>query len=268
MKKSLIFLLGCMFLTAICCSCSNTDAPAPHEESIVHRLAIIKVSPEMQKQVFVSPIVDSAVVDYSQTNLTTLYYGDGLVLCNPSAGDSVLSAFALTQLKIAGTSPYVMLSNDYAIIDWRWAHFQPLSGEYRNVLYSSPDIYDNKMSQSEYSTNPYYMNGSLANEEYYLLSVKWEELTDLTSVWSLDAGEPIEKPEIRYVSVKEVEEYGGYQGDCEALYARYNVTSCSLQSAYNLYQQDEKLFQSYVDDCNRLQALYVETLKQMINGNE
>lgn len=264
MKTKIYFLIVC--LSALLLSCEkNTNAPSTGGGDYVPdaQLAIIKTTPELLEQIFVSPIVDSAVVDYSQTNLITLYYGDRLVLCNPTQQDSILANFARLELKIIGTNPYVMLDNEHAIIDWKWANFHPLSGAYRRTVYSSPKIYDNNMALSGYSTNFSYMNGRLANDEYFLLDTQWQNLTDLTVQWTLAEEQRTEMPEVRYINLKDIEEYGDYKES----YKDYFFGN-DLNSVYQTYLRDPEKFKEYSEGIDRVQASYAETLKQMLKNND
>ena len=268
--KDIFCILSVSLLFVLCSSCRHTNPPSPYiprpDEAVEPQFALIKMSPELQNHVFVSPIIDSVVVDYVNPipNLNTLYYGNGLVLCNPTSQDSMLADFAQKQLKILGTSPYVLLDNGYAIVDWKWTRFQPLSGDLRRVLYSSPKIYDNKMAQAAYSTNFNYLNGSLANEEYYLLPINWQDVTDLLSIWSLESATKIDKPEVRYINLKDIEKYGNY--------AESFRWSCFEGGDFNLiylkYFHELEYVDANAKKLDSVQAAYVQTLNQMINNND
>jgi len=261
-----------LFVATLFLACERPAAPTenPRENDTIvsmpakePQLALIKISPEIQKLVFVSPIVDSVVIDYSQTNLATLYYGGDLVFCNPTIPDSILSDFAQTQLKITGTNPYILLENGYAIIDWKWANFHPLSGAVRRTLYSSSEIYDNKVLLSAYTTNPDFFNGTLANEEYYLLPNNWQNVTDLREKWPLAEGTRIEKPEVRYVYIKDIENYGDYTESF-----KYYFFDFDLYYIYVKFLRDPSTSSTHVEKLDSVQSVYVKTLNQMINNND
>lgn len=256
--KTRIFQL--IVLVFILTGCIGESA----DMAVQKQLAIIQLSPEMREQVFVTPIVDSCIVDYANSipNLNTLYYGDGLVLCNPTKEDSVLAEFAQSHLKIVGTNPYIELDNGYAVIDWKWASFHPLSGAWRYTIYPNPNpkIYDHKAAQLEYSTNFYYLNGSLANEEYYLLPSTWKEITKLRKIWPMQEGQYIEKPEVRYINIKDIQKYGHLKNT--------NIDFNHLLDAYYSYQRDSDNFDAFVEQRDELLASYVVTLNQMINNND
>lgn len=256
MKKYLfliIFSLACVILY----SCENTKSPSPGDELAPEKLTIIKLPSEMNASVFVSPIVDSVVLDYS-TDTYTLYYGDSLVLCNPTESNAILADFAKEHLGIVGTNPYIQINEEYAIIDWKWAHFHPLSGAYRIALYSN------------YHTLPGYGIGTrpVENEEYYLLPVFWEDLSDLTSKWRMQDGERIKKPEILYIWLSEIEKYGDYQSTHIDMIKKYHITPNDFRSTYNLYSRDPAACDDFIDEYNRLQSSYVKTLNEMIKNGD
>ena len=234
------------------------------------QLAIIKLSPDMQKQVFAMPAVDSAVMDYT-IYLATLYYGDEWALCSQTHEDSLLAGFASSQLHLLGTTPYVLLDNGYAIVDWKWAHFQPLSGVHRRVNCWHYYEYAHKGTIPSFSTNPYHFH-KLANEEYYLLPVQWQDLTDLTTVWKRDGdihAEPVEKPEIRYINIIDIEKYGdnkiGYKDVCR----KYSTSSYDLMmTSYRLSLEDPKVCGAFIEELDEVQSSYVNTLNTMIKNND
>lgn len=247
-------------LALIFTACKGNDP----EPAVREQLAVIKLTPEMQNNVFVSPIVDSLVISYvsvhDTTNHCTFYYGNGLVLCNPTGEDSIWADFAQSQLKIVGTNPYILLDNEYALIDWKWANFHPLSGAYRRPVYSSPVIYDHKQALMAYSTNPNRSAGFFANEEYYLLSSCWKDLTDLADIWELAAGSRIEKPEVRYIYIDDILKYSNTKNNAPDIY--------NINSAYMTYLHYSDNFHNYVENCDKWQSLFVKTINQMINNND
>ena len=259
-KNVLIFALG--ICTSFCfTSCEKKISPEP---SIKDQLVVMRLDPEMYESVFVSPIVDSIHVDYSKGNVYTLYYEDSLALCNLTQEDTILSEFAQSQFNITGTSPYVALNNGYVIIDWKWSYFIPLSGVYRNARYISHDI----NAQRCYSTNGNYSNGELANEEYYLLPVKWSDLKKLFTCWDIKEGRLVDKPEMYYIALSDIEKYDNCQTNYSELSKKYNVTIFDLHSTYKLYMQDSDKFKEYAKDCDHLQTQYVSVLNQMIKNND
>lgn len=267
MKHKILLCVMTIFLTCVgivCMSCES-DSPQPSvEPTLKDQLAVIQLPAEMLEYVLVAPIVDSCVVDFSNYNLNTLYYGNGLVPANPTAYDTLLADFARTQLSITGTNPYIVLDNGYVVVDWKWTYFIPLSGTYRYPIYAHPRVYNHRQTQQAYSTNPYYLNGTLANEEYYLLPVQWQELTNLTTIWSLENGQRIVNPEVRYINFKDLESYNNNQTSYKELSQRL----CDFNSIYNLYRQDTVGFKVVIENFDQLQNSYVATINQMINNNE
>ena len=264
MKKNLIYAVMALAVTsAVICGCTKKDSepePITEPESMLEpQLAIIKLTQEMQNRIFVSPVVDSAIVD-SKTNLTTLFYSEELVLTNPNEKNTALAKFAQSELGIVGTNPYLLLSGGYAIIDWKWWQFHPLSGEDR-----APRFYNTHLRMA-YSTNSRLNNGAIANEEYYLLNIAWKDLSDLTATWKFTEGTQLELPEIRYIDCAKVEEYGKYAHSVKEILRKYNLQD--LHGLYVLFSGDAEKGKACIAECNALQSAYVETLKEMIDNND
>ena len=238
----------------------QVEYPSEAEPMVDYELAIIEMTPEMQENIFVMPIVDSLHWNYNIAS-TTLYYGDGLALCSPSYTDTILSDFAQNELGLLGTSPYIMLEEGYVIIDWKWAHFHPLSGELRGVRY--PSKYS---SMNVFSTSCNYLNSLNVNEEYYELPLKWTDLKSLAQIWKMGEGQRITKPIVHHIIAKDIEKYGNLETtflDIQSEYHGYRILD--LYHTYlNIYKNDEYVFHSYVTKIDRLQEAYVETLNQMI----
>ena len=254
------------FIALVCgvialAACKNTNPPEQNpEQNLGVQLAVIKITPEIQNRIFVSPVVDSITIDYQDYNLGTLYYGDSLALCNTHFKMQKEVAFAQQKMQITGTNPYILLENGYAVIDWKWGLFHPLSGEYIKPLYWPEGT-------QMYSINPYYNNGALTNEEYYLLNTDWSDLKDLTLVWKKGEGTRIEKPEICYINVSKIEEYGHSDISHNDLREDFKTSELSLNKAYSLSNESADKCDAYIKFCNDLQACYVKILNEMITNN-
>lgn len=88
--KKIFNILPILAIIAATSSCGKINPPEPYPAEL---LKIIKMTPELQAHVFVSPIVDSVIIDENSYYKYTLCYGDGLVLCNPTKADSINSDF-------------------------------------------------------------------------------------------------------------------------------------------------------------------------------
>ncbi|MBR1809738.1 MAG: hypothetical protein IJ776_10190 [Paludibacteraceae bacterium] len=255
---------------------SQTVEPTEGDEGIYPELAVIRLTQDMQERVFVSPIVDHIKkLEYIRKDSAdgktytwdawqggdSLIYTDTLALCNTQFGLPYVT-FARQQLNITGTNPYILLKNGYAVIDWKWGMFHALSGEAIMARHWMP------FGGNHYSTNSYYYNGTLANEEYYLLDLKWEELNDITSVWKMEEGTKIDKPEVRYIELRKLEEYGNAESGYIDIYNKYWVADLNLHYAQIKYSGDAKAGEAFVKDVDSLQTFYVETLNKMIENND
>ena len=254
-NKFFYFIIGTM--CAMLISCNKPD-PEPAAEPIPEaQIAIIHISPEMHNRVFVSPVVDSIQMD-NAGKYYTLFYDTLLALSNTQVGHNAIS-YAEDQLGILGSNPYIMLDDNYAIIDWKWAMFHPLSGEYITARYKTA------LAGDAYSTNPGYC--SITNEKYNLLELAWSDLKDLKKTWKLTEGTSIEKPQVMFINLSKIEEYGNSQMSRANLRDKYSTTEMSVRMAYTLFSKDKNTAREYVKSCNELQDYYVLTLKEMIKNN-
>ncbi|MBQ7449425.1 MAG: hypothetical protein IJS73_06445 [Paludibacteraceae bacterium] len=247
-------LLFCTVI-ALCATCKKNNvslAEEPSDEILSPELAIIKVSPDMLKYVLVTPIVDSVKMDNGR-GVSTLYYGKSLSLYNPTESENNIADFANSVLKIVGTTPYILLKNGYAIFDWKWTHYQALSGEFREALYRTP-------SESQYYST---RHPNISNEEYYLLNVEWNDLKDISAVWSLDEGIKIENPEIRITNLKKLSEYSHNMLDAEKYKREFDLTD-----VYDKYKKEPANIDKYVKERDTYQQLCVDVLNQMIDNND
>ena len=258
-NKFYYFIIGT--ICAILISCDKPD-PEPASESTSEpipeaQIAIIHITPEMRNRVWVSPVVDSIQMD-NAGKYYTLFYDTLLALSNTQVGHNAIS-FAEEQLGILGSNPYIMLDDNYAIIDWKWAMFHPLSGEFIIARHKTV------LAGDAYSTNPGYC--SITNEKYYLLESAWSDLKDLKKTWKLTEGTNIEKPQVMFINLSKIEEYGNLQMNRANLRDKYSTTEISVRKAYTLFCRDKNTASDYVKSCNELQDYYILALKEMIKNN-
>jgi len=253
MKTFVKTLLFCAVI-ALCTSCKKADEPSVEEPADIilsPKLAIIKMFPEMQKYILATLVVDSVTTD-AKSLISTLHYCDSISLFNPTETEVKLAEFAQSKLGILGTKPYILLDNGYAIVDWKWTHYQALSGEFREVLFWTP------LAGKYYST----IHSQILNEEYYLLNETWESLTDLSQVWQLDDGAKMQKPEIRVISLERLSKYNN------KLDAEKHKYIFDLIDVYSLYIQNPANIDNYIKERNSYQQLCVDVLNQMIENND
>ena len=262
MKNKFNYLIiGIMCAIFVSCSKSEPEPSVeyPPEPLSEAQIAIVNVSSEMKNHIFMSPVVDSIKSD-NAGKYYTLFYDTLLALSNTQAKQPAIS-YAEKQLGIIGSTPYIMLDNSYAIIDWKWAMFHPLSGEYISTRYWDAFAGD------AYSTNPEY-NTFITNEKYYLLDMTWSDLKDLKKTWKLPEGTRIEKPQVMFINLKKIEEYGNSQMSRANLRDKYSTTNISVREAYTLFSKDKNTASEYVKSCDELQDFYVSTLKEMIKNGD
>ena len=272
MKKFSFIIIAAAIITA--CNSTNPPENKTSDEAVHQELAIIRLSPQMREQVLVSPIAEYIRkpevlrIDSSDGNTyfwdlwqgDSLYYKDTLALANAQFIPLNMLSTAQQQLGLSGTNPYILLDNDFAIIDWKWRSFIALSGSGVSVRQWLP------LSGNSYSTNPYYNNGFIANEEYYLINMKWEELEDISSTWNITEGKHIDKPEVRYIKLDKLKEYNASEfTDIEDkyLYAEYNISEI-----YNALSKDNDSGLDFITQNNKAQEICVQTLNKIIKNND
>ena len=266
--KNFLNIIYVGILIFVLSSCDIGSFPTFVDEISSEQLAIIIITPELQQQVLVSPIVDSIITNNNSYYKYTLSYGDGLVLCNPTRSDSIYSDFIQSQFKLLGTNPYILLGYGYAIIDWKWRHFHPLFGATRqSKAYDAPREEYSRNYLPVYNTNGHYLNGAIANEEYYLLSMQWTEISDFNTIWAMEEGRIIEKPEIQYINCTEIEKFGDFTTSIRDIRIKYGLYIYDdVLAEYTLYSQDSVMYSNFVAEMDKLQSMYIETLDQMIKN--
>lgn len=160
------------------------------------------------------------------------------------------------------------MDDGYAIIDWKWRHFHPLFGTTRQATsYDAQSVDYHSNCDTYYNTNESISNGAIANEEYYLLSIHWNEITNLNAIWRMEDGRKIEKPEIRSIKCSEIEKYGDYTTTISNIRKKYKIDIFDgVMAEYYLYSQNMETYINFVNEMELLQSMYVETLNQMINN--
>ncbi len=99
-----VILVSVITVAAVLSSCENNRPSSGDDYAPDDQLAVFRLAPEWQSQVFVSPVVDSAVVEHNNRipKLTRLYYADGLVLYSPTMTNELLMDFAQSQFFPSG----------------------------------------------------------------------------------------------------------------------------------------------------------------------
>lgn len=250
------YKLSLLLLSLSLFACENKPKLDPPEPMVYDEVVIIKMSSEIIDGIVVTPTILSAKVNY-QSQSTILTYEDSLALCNTQPDYLLeLSKFVIQELDVYAQPHYIFLTEDYAIVNWRWRYFNPLS---------APWIY--AKDGSRFSPNPYGNNGAIENEEYYILNESYNELPNLRATWPIEGKKRIQLPELRYISYKKLDEYRKDSLlDSSQRLVSYDE-GLDILRLFRIYEQN-KDWKSYVSLYDSLENVYNQTIKGMINNND
>lgn len=255
MKKSFLFFI----LMIILYSCTTINSP--QEPTVLTEYALIKMDDSLLNKIIVSPLLDSVCRDYSNYTETVLFYNtDTLCLSNSQVSQYVSSElidFANQHLGIIGTNPYTKLDNGYVLVNWKWKHFHPMVADWIVANHI------NKKLEYYYSPNPNYNNGRVLNEKFYLIDEQWGNITNISWIWSISKRIELQRKEIRYISIKALDEYRGSQSAMQRGEYYMNVLN-----AFSLYSSDIKKYKEYIILCDSMENIYINTLNKMIRNND
>lgn len=177
---------------------------------------------------------------------------DGLHLTDISYVDSVLH--------LAGTSPYIPLTNGYFLIDWKWQQFMP--------LWACSDSWENAYH------NPYAEH--ICNH-IFMTDVHWTDLTDITTKYETSKYtqhiKGIELVRVDYYTldaiyndVKENDPYVCYNYSlyCDGL----SILNMGMYLKYGDCASIGRTYLTYIAYCDSLQDVYQQRLIEIINNGK
>ena len=160
---------------------------------------------------------------------------------------------------ITGTSPYIPLTDDYFLIDWKWLQLLPLS---------CLTNYSNSTQLLEH-----------IQKHIFLTGLHWKDLTDLKQKWyALQYTQPVCVSEIWRISIKLIDRTFNEEKSFDP-YLCYNMSlyqdGMSVENAY-LYYRGESVgtchqtdtYKEYISYCDSLQQVYRQHLIEMINDGQ
>ena len=236
---------------------SGAEAPGPYAY-----LTIVKFYNEGQeKKVIVQhPIkkyngIDGKYEYYENTDLYLNILPKQYTWENGCGLDPTLVNWADEEMGIAGTSPYISLTDGYYLIDWKWHQLFPVSA-----------LTDDNRQLSEHIRNHVFMT-----------DMDWNNLNTLTD--RFDASrytQHLKGIEIIRVWAKELTcLFNDTKNDpyvCWNMSIYYNNGMC-YENAHMYYQygdcaQSGKTHQTYVAFCDSLQSVYKNYLIELINNGQ
>lgn len=159
---------------------------------------------------------------------------------------------------ITGQSPYIYLTDDFYLIDWKWQCFHPLS------------------SIASHSWNNAYHKPMEEQIRYHSFTtdINWTDLTNLTQTWSnAQFRSHVQVNDVWSVGLQHIDAmYDEMKTDYICYGEGLYVDGLSASIAYQYYLNDSTYFchypgeyLSYISYCDSLQDVYVEHLIDMIH---
>ena len=265
--KSYIFVLALCML--VCVSCNNNEPAVKSPYDVP--LYIVKFgNSDYQKMV----IASHAITDHTHNNFDEQAGVYNYVFDNTCykfmyyPGYSTSDEYHLMR-GIAGSTPYITLSDGYLLVDWRWQDYLPVSYRYlymntRNIKYNSQN-------------------------HFFFMNISWEDVTSLAQTWqSADVYKPFEVKEWRTISCQSMERYlKGDKSPTAYLETLKNVEpkkegvnydnqynyvapgSSFDETAYYKYKDGgEKQYHQYASMADSLYTVYAKGLNELIKTNK
>lgn len=273
MKHKILLCVMTIFLTCVgivCMSCES-DSPQPSVEPTPGYpdalLTIVRFdNPEQANNVILQhPFkdyklnLDEALYHYEYYENVGLYLNVLLDQYPDNEGyrgvEMALVNWADEHMHIAGTSPYIPLTDGYYLIDWKWHQLHPLSALAQSA--------ENELVEH-------------LSEHCFMTNIPWEDLTDLTaehdtSNTSLltNEVEVVRIPVTSFIPLygEDINPYICYnwllyydEGMCyQAPYAYYRYGDCSSNG---------RTYQDVILFCDSLQTVYQQRLIDMIRNDK
>ena len=266
MKKTLLFSL-ISFACLLCISCKKNNL-RPGDGIPVARILMVKFQNPGQ--------LDKVIVQhpFKGYNGTEGYYeydeNTGLYLNviperytneHEYGLEQSITDWIEQEMHLAGTTPYIPLSDGYYMIDWKWNQIMPLS-----ALSSTLDnAYHNPFEEH-------------IQKHCFLTDINWTDLKDLSAGYDITKytqhANNIETIRVRFRAIDQL--YNDVkQGDP---YVCWNMSlyseGLSVKNAYMYYKYGDcdstsgKTYRTYIDYCDSLQAVYQQRLIELINKGQ
>ena len=249
MKNANLLLI--VFLIAFI-SCNNRlPDEGSGDEPVSGNITIIKMDKDMQEKILVSPIIRSVYMNEKYNN--QINYDENLLSLSNVVNNGEFLSFVDEHFNIVGTSPYIPLSNDYVMVTWRWRDFHPIATSYL------------KASDGSSCTN--HIVRLTDGEQFYLLNNKWKELADLQTQWNKSDGQIINSIEIKRILINKLDKYRSTSSGISKL-GELTFTIKGAWFAYRYENGSIDAVNRYVAQCDSLESIYIETIKEIIEKDD
>lgn len=260
-KNSLFFAMS--IVVFLCSSCKKNE---PIQPSPGARMVIIKFNhPEQLNKV----IVQHPIKKINGTNGYFEYdekIGLSLnVLAEPYVGKHNYSLkpsvvrWMEEEMLLTGSSPYIPLTDDYYMVDWKWHDLLPVSafGDVLASAYSNP--FEDHLIR-----------------HCFLTDINWADLKDLNATYD-NSAQSLEKVETKrilfraidqlYSDIKKVDPYVCW--NMSLYYNGLNVKNAYMYYLYGACDADSgKNYRTYINYCDSLQGVYQKRLIEIINKRQ
>ena len=261
MKSARFFLI--LLLGFICLSCEHSETDSGgndnSEAGPPFCLTIVKFfNNEHANNVIVqTPIKEYNGIDgrfeyFENTNLYlnirmgSLYYGLDTELVN----------WADEEMQIAGSSPYIPLTDGYYLIDWKWHQLHPISA--RSIRF---DLYENHIYR-----------------HCFITDIDWHDLQNLTDGYDASLyTQNVCSLEIIRVQLFYLHRfYHDVKRPCPYLcygYDLYHFEGMCLENVYAYYKKGDcsdsgKTYLTYIAYCDSLQSIDQQRLIELIKNGK
>lgn len=173
--------------------------------------------------------------------------------------NSKTAAWVDTALHISRTSPYIPLTDNYYLINWKWHQLCPLSAVAEVWNQNSHNYLADHLSKHCFWTD-----------------IKWADFDDFfTPLSSSLYPQTVQNVEIIRISVPALAQM--YHRDADSFlyfnYSIYTYDGMCWQNAYAYYANQEvytlhQTYHDYINYCDSLQVIYHDRLVELINNGK
>lgn len=242
-------------------SCSNNNPDIRLLEDVP--LYIIKYKNPLYKTKIIAahPIIDPTITYFDGSLGNVNYVFDTTSYQLIYEGSDIEKQFNQKR-GLIGSTPYIELSNDYLLVDWRWQDYLPIS---------SKNLYHNKRNIAYNSV-----------AHFFVMNTTWEDLDSLSQIWNnSDVWNNFDVDEWRTISCQALERYmsgdespltyietytpNNFDNTCKYVY----LDCCFNETAFIKYKEggaDE--YDSYANLVDSLFSEYAIAINTLISKNE
>ena len=261
MKNARFFLI--LLLGFICLSCEHPKYDPKSGGGVAGPYSFLTIIKFSYNEHANKVILQNPIKEYDEENNRYVYYNNlYLNICLGSySGNGVSTSlvnWADEQMQIAGSSPYIPLTDGYYLIDWKWHQLHPISA--RSIITQS-DLYENHI-----------------HRHCFITDIDWQDLEHLT--YGYDASlytQPVNNlVEIIRMYLYSLDAY--YHDIKRGQYVCYNYSIYSNEgmcwnNAYAYYKRGDctdsgKTYRTYIAFCDSLQTVYQQRLIELINNGK